>query len=112
MALDAIADLGARTVIITHDSGCFARFREERRARRVRVLAPRVEALAPAGSGDVLLAGFVGARFAGDATEDALRKGVAAGAVSTLELGAGRFEPREVARVASEVRVEELEPVG
>jgi 1-phosphofructokinase family hexose kinase len=112
MALDAIADLGARTVIITHDSGCFARFREERRVRRVRVLAPRVEALAPAGSGDVLLAGFVGARFAGDATEDALRKGVAAGAVSTLQLGAGRFEPREVARVASAVRVEELEPAS
>jgi len=112
MALDAIADMGARTVIITHDSGCFARFREERRVRRVRVLAPRVEALAPAGSGDVLLAGFVGARFAGDDIEDALRNGVAAGAVSTLQLGAGRFEPREVARVASEVRVDELEPVS
>jgi 1-phosphofructokinase/tagatose 6-phosphate kinase len=112
MALDAIAEMGARNVIITHDSGCFARFREERRVRRVRVLAPRVEALAPAGSGDVLLAGFVGARFAGEATADALRRGVAAGAVSTLEVGAGRFEPREVARVASAVRVEELESVG
>jgi 1-phosphofructokinase family hexose kinase len=112
MALDAIAELGARNVIITHDSGCFARFREERRVRRVRVLAPRVEALAPAGSGDVLLAGFLAARFAGEATDDALRSAVAAGAVSTLEVGAGRFEPREVARVATDVRLEELEPVG
>ena len=112
MALDAIAEMGARNVIITHGSGCFARFREERRVRHVRVLAPRVEALAPAGSGDVLLAGFVGARFAGEPTEDALRSGVAAGAVSTLEVGAGRFEPREVARVASAVQLDELEPVA
>jgi 1-phosphofructokinase/tagatose 6-phosphate kinase len=112
MALDAIAELGARNVIITHDSGCFARFREERRVRHVRVLAPRVEALAPAGSGDVLLAGFIGARFAGATTDDALRRGVAAGAVSTLEVGAGRFEPREVARVAHDVQLEELEPVS
>ena len=112
MALDAIAEMGARNVIITHDSGCFARFREERRVRRARVLAPRVEALAPAGSGDVLLAGFLAARFGGAAIEDALRNAVAAGAVSTLQVGAGRFEPREVARVAADVRFEELEPVG
>jgi 1-phosphofructokinase/tagatose 6-phosphate kinase len=112
MALDAIAELGARNVIITHGSGCFARFREERRVRHVRALAPRVEALAPAGSGDVLLAGFVGARFAGAPTEDALRSAVAAGAVSTLEVGAGRFELREVARVAAAVRLDELEPVS
>jgi 1-phosphofructokinase family hexose kinase len=111
MALDAIAEIGARNVIITDDSGCFARFREERRVRHFRALAPRVQALAPAGSGDVLLAGFLAARFAGSATEDALRSAVAAGAVSTLEVGAGRFEPREVARVASDVRLEEPEPV-
>jgi 1-phosphofructokinase family hexose kinase len=112
MALDAIAEKGARNVIVTHDSGCFARFREERRVRRVRVLAPRLQALAPAGSGDVLLAGFLAARFGGDAIEDALRNAVAAGAVSTLQVGAGRFDPREVARLASEVQLEELEPVA
>jgi fructose-1-phosphate kinase PfkB-like protein len=77
----------------------------------VRVLAPHVEARSPGGSGDVLLAGFVAARFGGETTEDALRSAVAAGAVSTLEVGAGRFEPREVARLAAEVKLEELEPV-
>jgi fructose-1-phosphate kinase PfkB-like protein len=103
--------MGARNVLITHESGCFARFREDRRARRLRALAPHVEALAPVGSGDVLLAGFLAARFAGDANEDALRSAVAAGAVSTLEVGAGRFEPRDVARLAASVRLEALEPV-
>jgi 1-phosphofructokinase family hexose kinase len=112
MALDAIAEMGARNVIVTNEFGCFARLREERSVRRLRALAPRVETLSPAGSGDVLLAGFLAARFAGNALEDALRSAVAAGAVSTLEVGAGRFEPREVARIASEVQLEELEPVG
>jgi hypothetical protein len=37
---------------------------------------------------------------------------VAAGAVSTLQVGAGRFEPRDVARLAAEVQIEELEPVA
>ena len=112
MALDAIAEMGAQNVLITHESGCLGRFREERKVRRFRALAPRVEALAAVGSGDTLLAGFVAARVEGRATDEALRTGVAAGAVSTLEVGAGRFEPREVARIAADVRVEELEPAA
>src|SRR5436305_1597695 len=71
-----------------------------------------LEELAAVGSGDTLLAGFVAARVEGRATDEALRTGVAAGAVSTLEVGAGRFEPREVARIAADVRVEELEPAA
>jgi 1-phosphofructokinase family hexose kinase len=110
MALDAIADTGAQNVLITHEAGCVGRFREERRVRRFRALAPRLEALSAVGSGDTLLAGFIAARVEGRSTEDSLRNAVAAGAVSTLEVGAGRFQPRELGRVASEVRVEELEP--
>jgi len=112
MALDAIAEMGAQNVLITHESGCLGRFREDRKVRRFRALAPRVEALAAVGSGDTLLAGFIAARVEGRATEEALRTAVAAGAVSTLEVGAGRFEPREVARLAADVRVEELEPAA
>jgi fructose-1-phosphate kinase PfkB-like protein len=110
MALDAIADMGAQNVVITHESGCVGRFREERRVRRFRAFVPRLEAISAVGSGDTLLAGFIAARVEGRSTEEALRNAVAAGAVSTLEVGAGRFEPREVARIAAEVRVEELEP--
>ena len=110
MALDAIAEMGAQNVLITHQAGCVGRFREDRRVRRFRALAPRLEALSTVGSGDTLLAGFIAARVAGRSTEDSLRNAVAAGAVSTLEVGAGRFEPRELGRIAAEVRVEELEP--
>jgi 1-phosphofructokinase family hexose kinase len=110
MALDAIAEIGAQNVLITHEAGCVGRFREDRRVRRFRALVPRLEALSAVGSGDTLLAGFIAARVGGRSTEHSLRNAVAAGAVSTLEVGAGRFEPRELGRIAAEVRVEELEP--
>jgi 1-phosphofructokinase/tagatose 6-phosphate kinase len=109
MALDAIAEMGAQNVLITHETGCVGRFREERRVRRFRAVAPRQEAVSAVGSGDTLLAGFVAARFGGAALDEALRSAVAAGAVSTLQVGAGRFEPRELGRISAEVRVEELE---
>jgi 1-phosphofructokinase family hexose kinase len=110
MALDAIAEMGAQNVLITYEAGCVGRFREDRRVRRFRALAPRLEALSAVGSGDTLLAGFIAARVEGRSTEESLRNAVAAGAVSTLQVGAGRFEPRELGRIAAEVRIEELEP--
>ena len=112
LALDHLAELGARNVLITHRRGCFALLREERgQARRYRAVAPEVEPLSTSGSGCVLLAGFIGTRLEGASDEEALRKAVAAGAASTLTVGAGRFEPREVGRLIADVRVEELERV-
>jgi 1-phosphofructokinase family hexose kinase len=112
MALDAVAEIGARNVLLTEETGCFALFHEDRRARRFHAFAPRLEAVSPVGSGDVLLAGFLAARHGGRTIEEALRNAVAAGAASTLEVGAGRFEPREAGRLAPDTRVEELEPVA
>ena len=112
MALDRIADLGARNVLITSETGCFGLFREERRRLLFRAEAPRIEPISAVGSGDVLLAGFLAARVAEEPLESALRRAVAAGAASTVELGAGRFEPREAARLQAGVRVEELEAVA
>ena len=43
--------------------------------------------------------------------DEALRSAVGAGAASTLEVGAGRFDPREASRLAVAVEVTELEPV-
>jgi fructose-1-phosphate kinase PfkB-like protein len=110
-ALDDIAELGARNVLITQESGCFALLREEREVKRLRAVAPEVEPASTVGSGDVLLSAFLAARDAGKPIDEALRSAVAAGAASTLEVGAGRFDPREASRLAGGVEVTELEPV-
>ena len=94
LRLEHIAELGARNVLITNESGCFARLREGRKTRRYRAVAPQVEAVSSVGSGDVLLAAFIAAHAAGRTTEDALREGVAAGAASTREVGAGPLRPQ------------------
>ena len=111
MALERVADRGARNVLITHETGCFALFREERRRLLFSAEAPRMDPVSAVGSGDVLLAGFLAARLAEEPLEGSLRRAVAAGAAATLELGAGRFEPREAARLLAGVHVEELTPV-
>ncbi len=112
MALETIAEQGARNVLIKGATGCFALLREDRHTRLLHASAPRVEAVSAVGAGDVLLAGFIAARLADRPLEEALRAAVATGAASILEVGAGRFDPREAARLAATVRVDELEPVG
>jgi 1-phosphofructokinase/tagatose 6-phosphate kinase len=110
--LDTIAELGARNVLITHESGCWALLRADRQASLYRASAPRIDPVSAVGSGDVLLAAYVAARLDGRSDEEALRSAVAAGAASTLELGAGRLEPREAGRLVSSVEVASLEPVA
>jgi 1-phosphofructokinase family hexose kinase len=112
MALDAIAELGPRNVLITRDDGCVALLREDRAIRRLHAQAPRLEPISAVGAGDVLLAGFLAARVDGRPLDEALRMAVAAGAASTLEVGAGRVDLREIGRVLTNVRVGELTPVG
>ena len=110
-ALDAIADLGPSNVLITTPSGCFALIREDRSARRLYAVAPAIEPVSPVGSGDVLLAGFIAAAHAERSLEDSLRSAVATGAAATLEMGAGRFDARDVGRLAAAVEIVELETV-
>jgi 1-phosphofructokinase family hexose kinase len=112
LGLDAIAELGARNVLVTQESGCFALLREEREVHRFRARSPQVELVSGVGSGDVLLAAYLAARLDGKGYEEALRIAVATGTASTLEVGAGRFEPREVGRLVNAVDVRELEPVA
>jgi 1-phosphofructokinase family hexose kinase len=111
MALDAIADLGPRNVLITQETSCFGLFREDRTLRRFRASIDRLEPVASVGAGDVLLAGFLAARFNAQPFDQALRQGVGCAAASVVELGPGRFDPREAARLAASVELEELQPI-
>ena len=110
--LEAIAELGARNVLITRESGCWGLLRADRELHRYRADAPRIDPVSAVGSGDVLLAGFVAARLEQRSDEEALRAAVAAGAASTLELGAGRFEPREAGRLVASIEVAQFEPAA
>jgi 1-phosphofructokinase family hexose kinase len=112
MALDRIADMGARNVLITAETRSFGLFRADRKRTLFRADAPLVDPISAVGSGDVLLAAFLAARVADKPLEDSLKIAVAAGAASTLEVGAGRFEPREASRLQSSVDVRTLEPVA
>jgi 1-phosphofructokinase family hexose kinase len=111
MALDTISDLGARNVLITQETACFALIREEREVRRFRASVPRIEPVAAVGAGDVLLGGYLSERFNGRSAGEALRTAVGCAAASVLELGAGRFDPREASHLAAGVEIVELDPV-
>ena len=108
MALDTIAEMGARNVHITLENGCFALVREERRVRRYKAVTPRLEPVSVVGAGDALLAQWLTSVLDGSTAEEALRLAAAAGAASVLEVGAGRFDPAEVRRLLSAVEVHEL----
>ena len=110
-ALDEIAELGARNVLITLETGCYALLREDRNEVRLRARVPALEPVSRIGAGDTLLAGFLAARAAGRSFEDAVRSAVATGAASVLEPGPGRFDPREASRLTPLVTVEHLERV-
>ena len=60
----------------------------------------------------MLLAAYLGAHLEGRPPEEALRVAVAAGAASTLTLGAGRFDPREAGRLTPGVLVTSIEQVA
>ena len=111
MALDAIADLGARNVLITQETvvlrRCSARTgrcaasapRSRARAGRVRRCRRRSPCRLPRRA----------------VQRAAVRPGAAAGvgcaAASVVELGPGRFDPREAVRLAASVELEELQPI-
>ncbi len=111
MALDTIAEMGARNVQITLDTGCFALFREERQIRRFRAVAPHLDPVSVVGAGDALLAQWLDAVLDGRPSDEALRQSVAAGAASVLEVGGGLFDPAEARRLVSAVEIHELQRV-
>ncbi len=112
LALDQIAELGAKNVLITQEAGCYALLRENRHKARFHAATERVDPISPVGAGDVLLAGLIAALVRERPLAEALRSAVGAGTASTLEVGAGRFDPREAGRLVSAVEVTDLEAVA
>ena len=107
-----IVEMGAREAIITLPDGCIAQLLLEGAPRLLRARIAQREPVAPVGSGDAFLAGFVAARYDGATPEECLRLGVACGAESTARLGAGVVDPQAVERLALEVELTEPQPTA
>jgi 1-phosphofructokinase family hexose kinase len=108
-AVGEMLELGANESIMTLAAGCLAMLREGGGRRLYRATLDPLEPVSAIGSGDAFLAGFIAARYADRDVDACLRFAVACGAESTQHFGAGVLDPREVERLAPEVRVEELE---
>src|SRR5918994_1397121 len=110
MAVDTVAELGARNVLVSQETGCYALLREQRKPERLYAEAPRVEPVSVVGAGDVLLAAFLAGRLEGRPSEDALRLAVAAATASTLAVGARKPDPRGAGRPLQHGEGEEAAP--
>jgi 1-phosphofructokinase/tagatose 6-phosphate kinase len=112
MGVREIVEMGAREAIITLQDGCLAQLLVDGAPRLLRARIAEREAVAPVGSGDAFLAGYVAARYDGATPEECLRLGVACGAESTARLGAGVVDPQAVERLALEVELTEPQPAA
>jgi 1-phosphofructokinase/tagatose 6-phosphate kinase len=106
--LHEIAELGAGEAIMTSSSGCLALLGESEKSL-YRASLDQLEPVSKVGSGDAFVAGYVAARYGGKTEDECVRFAVACGAESTQHFGAGVLDPREVERLAPDVRVEMLD---
>lgn len=111
LALDVLSEHGARDVMVTMGSGCFALVREDREIRRYHGTGPDVAPLTTIGLGAVMTAGYLAGRLDGLGAGESVRRAVAAAAASAQEVGHGRVDPRELGRLMPLVDVVELESV-
>ena len=112
LGVETLAERGARNVLINYDLGIFALAREDKRERRFHIVPPEIGVVSAVGAGDVVLGAFIASRIVEkQPIEEALRSAAAAGWASKLELGAGRFDPKEAARLAPDVQIIELDPI-
>jgi len=100
---------GAGEAIMTVSDGCYARILEGGLPTLHRVRIAEQEARSAVGSGDAFLAGYVAARYSGQAPAECLRFAVACGAESTRHFGAGIIDPGRVQRLLGEVQSERLQ---
>jgi len=112
IAVREMVALGPREAIMTLPDGCIACVTAGTERRLLRVWIDPRESVAAVGSGDAFLAGLVASRYEGKTIEECLRFGVACGAESTMRLGAGLIDPREIGRMLAETSVERLSPAA
>jgi len=73
-----------------------------------RIVAPRIQAVNPIGSGDAFTAGLVSRLLRGDDLGEACRWGSAAGAANALTPMPGELDARDVDRLARKVELQRI----
>lgn len=73
-------------------------------------MPPAIQAKSAVGSGDSFLAGLLVGLEAGEPPDQALRRGVAAGAANALSVGGGQFRLEDYVRILSNVSLSEYIP--
>ena len=105
VAMRELGELGAQRVIVTAGKDPALAF-DGRDFRRI--IAPRIKAVNPTGSGDAFTAGLVWRLLRGDDLGEACRWAAAAGAANALTAPVGEVERAEVDRLVREVEVRRI----
>lgn len=111
IGMDAMARMGARSVVVLHDTGCYARIRQGREVTYWHASRAAIEPVSPLGAADVFVAGYLGGLFEDRPIEHCLQRGVGTVLANSAVLGPGLFEPADATRFAREVDVRRLAPV-
>jgi tagatose 6-phosphate kinase len=104
-AMRELGERGARRVIVTAGKDPALAFDGR---DFWQIIAPRIKAVNPTGSGDAFTAGLVWRLLRGDDLGEACRWAAAAGAANALTAPVGEVERAEVDRLAREVEVRKL----
>jgi 1-phosphofructokinase/tagatose 6-phosphate kinase len=111
LGMDAMGRMGARSLAILHDAGCYVRVRQGRDISYWKATHLNAEPVSPLGAADVFVAGYLSAYLDDRPFEDRLKLALGTVLANNSVLGPGLFEPGDAPRLAKDIQVEALAPV-
>lgn len=110
IGMDEIGRMGGRSVIVMHDTGCYARIRERRAVTWHEARHESVESVSELGCTDSFAAGYLHSWLAERPIPERLTYGLATSLANRRALGAGVFDKGDAVRMQRDVEVLDLEP--
>jgi len=109
-AVRRMREMGAGSAVITFRFGCVAELMDTNGPRTFVAKLPAVEIASPVGWGDALVGGYTVRVAEGRGPEECLRFGLGCAAANLSHFGAGVFSPKDAAKLAARVELEEVHP--
>jgi len=107
-AAEALREMGAGSVVITHRYGCVAMLEVEGKVLDLVGKMPEIDVVSPLGWNDALVAGYAVRLLEGDSATECLRFGLGCGAANLASYGAGVLKPEEAERFTAAVELKEI----